>query len=486
MSVERNAPCPCGSGKKYKKCCLSKDQAAARAKAAADAQAAETARQAEEAAREAQREQAAREWEEKRKSESPFDSDKEAAESEDSYEPDWPPLPAEDQQLVDAWWKEVGPVYTGRGAKENSGWLLERTLEFVQQQPRLFRYLYLHDEFLFELGGALARAGRLEDYLALLRRLRREQPDTYFQCFGYYDLDLMAEAIRTRRREEIPACLDLFRQHPVNHIDQFAGVVDLLAWCGYETELRELLLGTAQQIADSPKVFGGGFGLRWLDILVMVPFLEAGDDSPQAVDQWTQAERAAGCLTEDELLHREWWQRAVRAASRTPTEAGLDLKKAQNKWFQSNVSWTFTGWVRRTKSLSWSSARFLAIALLDYWAWNDRERKKGQDLFGLNETRLEHYLARHCRDLIGLEGLPALSTLQAFHYFTEYLAAHGYFDAAEARELQSAAAGLYETVRGAVDACDPAYRIFPTYEALVAGFTLPCLPMGLDEAEPLF
>ncbi len=24
MSVERNAPCPCGSGKKYKKCCLAK------------------------------------------------------------------------------------------------------------------------------------------------------------------------------------------------------------------------------------------------------------------------------------------------------------------------------------------------------------------------------------------------------------------------------------------------------------------------------
>jgi len=25
--ISRNAPCPCGSGKKYKKCCLSKDQA---------------------------------------------------------------------------------------------------------------------------------------------------------------------------------------------------------------------------------------------------------------------------------------------------------------------------------------------------------------------------------------------------------------------------------------------------------------------------
>ena len=25
MSIARNAPCPCGSGKKYKKCCMAKD-----------------------------------------------------------------------------------------------------------------------------------------------------------------------------------------------------------------------------------------------------------------------------------------------------------------------------------------------------------------------------------------------------------------------------------------------------------------------------
>src|SRR5262245_53498001 len=30
MKVGRNDPCPCGSGKKYKKCCLAKDEAAAR------------------------------------------------------------------------------------------------------------------------------------------------------------------------------------------------------------------------------------------------------------------------------------------------------------------------------------------------------------------------------------------------------------------------------------------------------------------------
>jgi len=28
--IGRNAPCPCGSGRKYKKCCLAADEAAAR------------------------------------------------------------------------------------------------------------------------------------------------------------------------------------------------------------------------------------------------------------------------------------------------------------------------------------------------------------------------------------------------------------------------------------------------------------------------
>lgn len=32
VKISRNAPCPCGSGKKYKKCCLRKDQEAERLK----------------------------------------------------------------------------------------------------------------------------------------------------------------------------------------------------------------------------------------------------------------------------------------------------------------------------------------------------------------------------------------------------------------------------------------------------------------------
>jgi hypothetical protein len=43
MTVGRNDPCPCGSGKKYKKCCADKDAAARSAELAAQAQSAEVA-----------------------------------------------------------------------------------------------------------------------------------------------------------------------------------------------------------------------------------------------------------------------------------------------------------------------------------------------------------------------------------------------------------------------------------------------------------
>jgi hypothetical protein len=345
--------------------------------------------------------------------------------------------------------------------------LLERTLEFLDQQPRLFRYLYLHEEFLFELGGALGRAGQTADYLALLRRLRDGQPEMYFQCFGFYDQALLTEALRTGQRHEIPACLERFRQHPTRHIDHLAKVVDLLAWRGCEQELRELLEPTAQTIANSPDVLGGDFGLQWLTDLAIFPFLEAGDVSPEGLDRLWQAASAIGWLGESNPGTRDWLSRAVRMASRPNDEVSLDLKGAKNQRFHDDVGWSFAGWAHRTKGLPWSSARFLSITLLNYWEWRE-ERKKPASRFGLDATRLDHYLAQNCRDFIGLDGVGALSTLQAFHYFTDYLVAHGYFSVADAAQLQSAAAGFYQTIRGTVDAGDSAYRICPTYEALIS------------------
>lgn len=42
MAISRNAPCPCGSGKKYKKCCLMQDETAAEAQRRIDKETAQS------------------------------------------------------------------------------------------------------------------------------------------------------------------------------------------------------------------------------------------------------------------------------------------------------------------------------------------------------------------------------------------------------------------------------------------------------------
>jgi hypothetical protein len=229
-----------------------------------------------------------------------------------------------------------------------------------------------------------------------------------------------------------------------------------------------LLDGTTHAIADAPDVLGGEFAQAWLTRLVMAPFLEAGDDSPQALEQLCRAVTEAGYVKGEEPESQEWLRRAVRLASRSPAEAGLDLKNSKDRWLQHDAGWNFAGWLRRTRGLGWASACFLANALLGYWGWDDGKRNKGGVPYGLNVTRLNHYIARCCQDSLGPSGLLAFSTLQAFHYFTEYLAVHGYFSDDDARRLQSVASRRFETVRGQLDLADPGYALCPTYAALVA------------------
>ncbi len=482
MRTERNAPCPCGSGKKYKKCCLAKDEAADRAKLQL------AARVTEEMQPQLGEFSANAEWEGLAKapneslgaeaelglepdlldpeSEDPDFADPDMADPE-SGEPGWPPLAEADQKLVDAWWDRVGPIYTGREEPAKSGWMLEQAVAFLDQHPALFRYLYLHEEFLFELSVALARAGRMDDYLALLRRLRDEQPEMYREGFGYYDEDLIAAALKAGRRDQIPSCLTLFRQHPLEHIDRFGRVVSLLAWHGCEAELRELLEDTAHKVARTSKVIGGDFALECLSDLTMFPFLEAGDASAESLERLGRAVAAVGLVDETTRSTREWLAHAVIMSSRTAAEAGLDLKDTGSKWLHADTSWNFAGWLHRTRRLAWSSARFLATTLLDYWRWKEKGTKVTSP-FGLNSNRLDRYLAQCGRSYFGFSGLRTLSTLQAFHYFTEYLVEHRYFCAADASLLQAGAAELYETVRQAIDPSDAALQIYSSYQALAA------------------
>jgi hypothetical protein len=163
--IGRNAPCPCGSGKKYKKCCLEKDLAERRTTTP--------------------RAEIGPEWEEVENPEAQeFSNVAESVEVRtradfdeiDQKEAtvmkrppqadlprypkpceDLPDLPVEQQVLVDAWWKDFKPLFRKRDVDE----MIRRVVWFMEEHPELFVHLELEHEALFELG---AEAGRRKEW----------------------------------------------------------------------------------------------------------------------------------------------------------------------------------------------------------------------------------------------------------------------------------------------------------------------------------
>jgi hypothetical protein len=151
----RNDPCPCGSGKKYKKCCLRKDQ--------------ETAR--------AEREEAT--------SDLDFLEETVAADEGGTFPslPSWtdlmPEVVDEDDPLLervnDFWEQFMDAPY------EKQWVLVENTLA---EEPELF-----DDEMVFEVTNDLfpkaVDAGEVERYKQLLDQLEKTVPDAYNKELGY-------------------------------------------------------------------------------------------------------------------------------------------------------------------------------------------------------------------------------------------------------------------------------------------------------------
>ena len=183
----------------------------------------------------------------------------------------------------------------------------------------------------------------------------------------------------------------------------------------------------------------------------------------------------------DDQDNREWLRRGMQMALPTEAEAGLDLKQAHSVQADGDVAWSFAGWLRRTKGLGWTGARFLAVSMLNYWHWAKNSKKGGHTggkkggktkvvaSFGPDAGILHDYLDDYCRDFVGIRTVTVVPVIQAFHYFTEYLVARGHLDGVQAGQLQTAARLEFERIWKMVDDSNPVYRIYPTYERLIPG-----------------
>ncbi len=230
----RNDPCHCGSGKKYKKCCLLKERAQELEEARA-----RKARKLEEA-----RARKARELEE----------EKVRKEYMESYRDSSSKI-KEEVELF-------GWDLFQKSSFEEKIAIFEKELEKVIPFELL--------EIIYQEAWRNDKTGRFKE---CLRFLQINKPKSYQEYEIYYSFWLLEIAIANQDYTQIPNLLEVYYNQPDKNIDKFNQVIDLLMYSGQIAELSTLMIHIVPQIESSFNIIPQGID-EFFGILCMLKIIE--------------------------------------------------------------------------------------------------------------------------------------------------------------------------------------------------------------------
>jgi hypothetical protein len=223
MKIGRNAPCPCGSGKKYKKCCLIIEEQRAAEKRQEKAQQKEIIFTEESVSNDRQDHE-----------DGPAEDDKDDDEIEKSES--------------DRIWDEFKDCDSDRKAA-----IIEKILD----DPNLF------EEFdCFELfNGLHDSCQHLKDrqvFKKLTQRLKQEYPDRYKNKFGYLLQSLIQDALIEEDKTEAGKLFLEFADNADADIDAFNRILDQMAFHGDLDLILSALHNGWEKIKDSSRIVPWG------------------------------------------------------------------------------------------------------------------------------------------------------------------------------------------------------------------------------------
>lgn len=385
MKIERNDPCHCGSGKKYKKCCLAKDEAAAR----------QAARVAPEAV-------------------DPF-----VAGDTVSRLPMPGDRPPPEPRLL-------SPQEAAREELWN-----EFEAADIAEVPALFRRALdgqlLDDEFAFELLSRLHDKRELAQFDTLLEELRAAQPDLYRSSAHYYLEMQIADAIATSRLERLPELAAALAETTGNDLDLFYRSRDRLAYHGLLQLLADTMARAWPHVRASNKfIFGAdqefAADAQQFTLLAYLehtaapraddPSLLAALEQFAAVDQQVLADHLALFTGEED---RPW--------DRTDMPDDERLNR---------LGFRFQGELARRWGVHLGRGELGRVALITYTGERgatrtqksrDKRRSGGPAAPGLlcpDRESLDHYIAQRL-DILSYHPIEAAVTLELTPYWLRFL-----------------------------------------------------------------
>lgn len=399
--IGRNAPCPCGSGKKYKKCCLGGKHEP-------------------------------KHPDEIRNDDDFFEDDLTAMEGPDddfdeefedeSFETmprrtikDEPPeIDPAREAIVDEWWKIYKELKTMDEIKNHIESLLS-------ENPELVTYFDVR-ELLYRLSDLCIREKRTEEYVELLIRIRNEFPDLYKFRFPRLDRDIISYQLLTGRKDKIVEYLGYYREYPVHDPDVLFELLDLLMANNCQDIVRDFVLEIYHEVCASDGI------INWHDILEIVfccnsiPFLKS-DVSDAEISEWADRIKAVTIPLNEKMSDTGFLRDRVNLILNDYFDWQVNDCKTIDDIFNryDEITFNFKGFLTKKKGMDWTAAHFFRKMVFLYLIHVIPEGKRPKQTFVFTKSLIDKTIGRTCSRLFFLNSTRVFGMLNGLYYFAEYL-----------------------------------------------------------------
>lgn len=446
--IGRNGPCHCGSGRKYKKCCLRKDEE--------DRRLAQEEQQYELDVQRGRIDPFAgdEDWEEEMEADNEeYLEGEEYLDEEDESPMNYPEVPVDEsmepdnveQQELTAEEAALVEEWGGKYVKLREPDALRDHIEsFMAAHPELIGELDLGGEPLLELGGMYVRAGRHQCFIDVLIRLRAEFPEVYLRSFPYFDNDMIAWAIINGQKEDVAHYLDNYRKESDKDADYLFELIHFMMSWNCHDILADFLPDICKTVCTSPKIIGGGKIITPFIFTRMAPYLDQG------LSRFDPEKMLADFKIEEDFINPVWLdpdflQKRVETILGSRERWNLDdcrtRKQAVERYNEMTAQ--FMGWLGVNTGLDWCAAGYHSMLVFEYLAEALPAKKKHRTLFPFEEKNMERLLAKLTENMLWFDPSRLFGMLNGIYSFQGFLEDTRSLGPEEAEQNREACASLY-------------------------------------------
>lgn len=419
MTTGRNDQCHCGSGKKYKKCCLDKDNEIliSQSKLGNDLKF------------------RPREFDDFEK----FFKDDPIDQEFYTYLPD---ISDGENELLEKWWLDYHDL-------ENPDSIKIHIESFMSDHPELLSYLDLGEVVIGELGESYRQEDRLEDYALFLIDFAKRFPEIYSESAGIYNLDIISWLLCSGKKTEINPYFSPYISSPSQYVDQIFDLVDLLVAKDIPEILLSFIEATKDGVLQSEEIIGGKNILIPLIHNKLNPYLKAGytdadlNDFVEDIVDHLPNEKKEAMLS----IWSNRFEDTLRPYGKWEFQSNWNKEKMTEFYF--SISDNFMRFLHEDFGVSWTSAQYHSSLIYEY-GMSYLDLKKGKNIkkpFDFSKKTIDQVILPIITGFFYKpDPVTFFSMINAIYYFVEYLEKCEMLDGIKPASVRDFSLGLHEAM----------------------------------------